>query len=37
MDGAERLLNPRSVSCFGEGNSTRQKRFLLGGRTTVHG
>lgn len=30
MDGAERLPNPRSVSCFGEGNSTGQKRFCWG-------
>lgn len=30
MDGAERLLNPRSVSRFGEGNSTGQKRFCWG-------
>lgn len=34
MDGAERLPNPRSISCFppGEGNSSGQK-----GRTTVYG
>lgn len=30
LDGAKQLPNPCSISCFGEGNSTGQKRFCWG-------